>query len=436
LTSIFVTLALDSAAGRCYWDTEDLNDRKKTLATWAWCQITVAFVFAGLIFTSSGWLAQVLVRRRDAEVYFCLAAMTLPLSVLGTVITNWLRMQRRPHTTMVYSLGISLFQILLTIMLVVVLRRGLLGIYIAQVTTATISTAIAVILLKDWIAPSRFQLWRLRMMLKYSFPLIPAALAYWVVNLSGRYFVQFFSSTSEVGLYEVANAAASVVALMTGAFQQAWGPFAMSVHRQAAAKDIYANVLPAYLWLTCLSSTALALFTPELLGLFTSEAYSGASHLVALLAFSYVMIGLGYIAAIGPTIVKTTRPYGLAVTVAAGLTICLNFLLIPRLGKEGAATATLIGQAVVPLYMFYRSQKLYPIPYRFGPVFGILALSWVVVCCAQNYHPGSPLLEISAKALLLSLFLPAAFVFRLLTPIQARYLLMAPHRVSDEGHKI
>lgn len=433
LVSILVVLALDNSAHRWYWDTDDVDDRKMTLASWAWCQIIVSLAFAILVFASSSWLGQVLVRRNDAEVYFRLSAVALPLSVLGTVITNWLRMQRRPWVTMFFSLGTSLFNILLTILLVVILRWGLAGVFIAQIATAAIATAIALALLKDWVDPKKFRWLRLKVMLKYAFPMIPAALAYWIVNLSGRYFVQFFSSTSEVGLYQVGSTVASVVALGTGAFQQAWGPFAMSIHKQPEAKQVYANVLLAYMWLSCLISTALALFAPELLRLFTTEAYVGASRVVGLLAFNYVMIGLGYIAAIGPAIVKTTKPYGLAVTVAAGLTIGLNFLLVPHLGKEGSALATLLAQAVVPLYVFYCSQKLYPIPYRFAPAFGILVLAWALVLISEGWHINNLLLEIGKKALLVSLFFPALFVLRIATPKQARQLFATLFQLRSGG---
>lgn len=433
LISTLSVLALDNSAARWYWDTEDADDRKTTLASWAWCQIIVSLAFAILIFASSSWIGEILVRRNDAEVYFRLAAIALPLSVLGIVVTNWLRMQRRPWATMSFSLGTSLFNILLTILLVVILHWDLSGVFIAQVAAAALATVIALALLKDWVNPKKFQWLRLKVMLKYALPMIPAVLAYWIVNLSGCYFVQFFSSTSEVGLYQVGSAVASVVALVTGAFQQAWGPFAMSIHKQPEAKQVYANVLLAYLWLTCLISTALALFAPELLRLFTTEAYVGASRVVGLLAFNYVMIGLGFIAVIGPAIVKTTKPYGLAVTVAAGLTIGLNFLLVPHLGKEGSAIATLLGQAVVPLYVFYCSQKLYPIPYRFASAFEILVLAWALVLISEGWHINDLLLEIVKKSFLLSLFFPALFVLRIATPKQAGQLFAALSQLRSGG---
>ena len=99
LVSIFVVLALDSSAQRWYWDSDDPEDRKSTLASWAWCQIVVSVVFALFVGLASDTLGQTIVGRGDAGLYFRIAALALPLSVLGGVITNWLRMQRRAWAT-------------------------------------------------------------------------------------------------------------------------------------------------------------------------------------------------------------------------------------------------------------------------------------------------------------------------------------------------
>src|SRR4030042_5145246 len=53
LLSILIVLSLDNSAHRWFWDTEDIHDRKTTLATWTWCQIVVSLILAGLLFILS-----------------------------------------------------------------------------------------------------------------------------------------------------------------------------------------------------------------------------------------------------------------------------------------------------------------------------------------------------------------------------------------------
>lgn len=432
LLSILIVLSLDNSAHRWYWDTEDINDQKTTLASWTWCQIVVSLIFAGLIFILSPWIGSALVKRDDAGLYLRLAAMTLPLGVLNMVVANWLRMQRRPWTTVAFSVGNGLFNFLLTIILVVFFHQGLKGVYVAQVVTVAIGSIVAAALLGDWVSLQRFQWRRLLTMLKYGLPMIPAGLAYWIVNLSGRYFVQGYSSIAEVGLYQVGSTIAAMVALVTGAFQLAWGPFAMSIHKQPDAKKVYANVLLIYLWTTCLISTVISLFAPEILSFFTTESYHDASGVVSLLSFNYVVVGLGYIASIGPAIARTTKPYGVALVAAGGLTVMLNLILVPRFGKEGSAAATLIAQSIVPVYVFYRSQKLYPIPFKFGVALGTFAFAFLLAFLGGRVSVPNHFLTIGIKILFISIFFSSLFILRIVSFKQARNFLLVKYRGTKE----
>ncbi len=419
VVGIFVVLALDNSAARWYWDTEENDDRKRTLASWAWCQLVMSVTLALGILIASEWIAQMVIGRADAAIYFRLTAIALPLSTLSTLVVNWLRMQRRPWATMWYALGSSLLTILLTLLFVIGLQMRLTGVYMAQVVTGIVTSISAAFLLRDWIHPRYFRWARLREMLRFALPLIPAALAFWIVNLSDRYFVQYFSTTSEVGLYQFGSSIASSVALISGAFQQAWGPFAMSIHTQSSARQVYANVLLAYTWLMCLFCTTITLFTPEIVRLLAPVTYTSAGTVVSFLVFSYAFIGLTYIAAIGLNIIKTNRPTGIAVTLAAGLNILLNLIFVPTMGKVGSALATLLSQAVVPIYVFYYAQRHYPIPYRFGTTASLFGLSFLIIGVGNlvsGFEQSS--LDVGIRLFLLFLFVPILFALRIVTPAQ------------------
>lgn len=425
VVTIFVVLALDNSAHRWYWETEDRTDQKQTLASWAWCQLVVSSSAAAVIIGLAHWLARTIVGRDEAVLAFQLSALALPIGTLGTVAVNWLRMMRRPWATMGYSLATSLTHILLTVLLVAGLGWGIRGVFIGQLAAAAVGSLAAILLMRGWLHPRYVRWERLRAMLRFGLPLIPAALSFWVVSLADRYFVQFYTSTSEVGLYALGSTIAALIVIVTNAFQQAWGPFALSIHRQPDARYVYANVFLIYLWLTCALSTALTLFAPEALRLIATEAYVGAAGVVGFLALSTTFSGLTSIAAIGPQIVKTNVPTGVAITCAALLNIALNIVFVPRLGKSGAALATLLSQALVPLYLFYRSQQLYPLPYRFGPGVGFVALAGVIMAIGSLWQAESLWLGIAVKLLLCMLFLPAPLLFRALTLTQTRELVRA-----------
>lgn len=423
LVATFTVLALDNAAGRWFYDSDDTNDRKRTIATWAWCQILASSLLALPIFLVADRMGFMVTGRTEAGIYFRLTALALPLSVLSTVTTNLLRFQRRPWATVGFSLGINLLNILLTVVLVVVLRRGLTGLYVAQLISAGCGTLMSVWFLKDWIKLRWAVSARLVEMLRYALPLIPTALAFWVVDVSDRYFIQWFRTTGEVGLYQISNSIAMVVGLAASSFQQAWGPFAFSIHKQPEAGMVYANVLLFYTWTACFFGTGISVFAPEIIRLVATEQYVGAHTAVPYLAFGYALSGLYYIGSLGPSLAKTTAPIGLAFILAALLNAGLNLWLVPAMGKDGAAISTLLSYALITLYLFYRSQRLYFIPYRFGPAIGIFLFSLGISLVADRWEVQNFWIGIGGKLILLLTLLPAAVLLRILTLDQLRRLM-------------
>ena len=423
LVAIFVVLGLDSAAARWFYDTEDIEVQKETIASWAWCQLSVSVLFSLLIMGCANQLSREIVARSDAAAYFRLAALTLPLTALGTVVTNWLRLQRRPWATLLYSFGTSALSVSLILLLAAYLGMGLNGVYLAQLLAAAISTVVAVLLLREWISPLKVKINRLGEMLKYAVPLVPAGLSFWVVNLSGLYFIKRFASTADVGLYQVGSSISSAVAVLTAAFQQAWGPFALSIHKRDDARQVYADVLTAYMLLTCTLSLFLSLFSPEILAIVTTRNYLGANRVICLLSFNHILIGLTYIASVGATIAKTTRPYGIAVVLSSILTLVLNFIFVPKLGKEGSALATLIAQTCVPIMVFYLSQRLYRIPYRFSAAAGVFGLSLALSVAGTFIVIPDIALSLLLKLVMLAVLVSAVFAFRITTVAKLKFFL-------------
>src|SRR5262245_57121155 len=85
LVAMFASLALDSAAHRFYWDTEDEVERKSTIASWAWSWLILATIGAVLIVVFADALAVKIAGTTSAVLPLRLAAWTLPLGVLGVV---------------------------------------------------------------------------------------------------------------------------------------------------------------------------------------------------------------------------------------------------------------------------------------------------------------------------------------------------------------
>jgi O-antigen/teichoic acid export membrane protein len=288
--------------------------------------------------------------------------------------------QRRPVATVVFTIAQTITTIGLTILFVIVLHWHIAGVFAALTVSSAIFSIITIFQLKGWLSFNYFNKERLQTMLKFAIPLIPAAISYWLLNNTDAYFIAYFTkSTAEVGLFGIGAMLASALSLFTGAFQQAWGPFAFSIIDNPDAKKVYANVFLLYGYITGLLAALLMLFAPEALMIFTTPQYYASAWVAGILGYNLVLIGFSYIAIIGISIKKTTAPYGMAMLYATITTLVLNVILIPKYGKEGSALATVIAQIFVPAYLFLKGQKVYSIPYKFAEIIIVITTLLVIV---------------------------------------------------------
>jgi len=251
--------------------------------------------------------------------------------------------------------------------------------------------------------------------LKLGIPIVPAYLAYWVISLTDRFFVQHYRGLTDVGLINIAQSLALAVAFICQAFQQAVNPFALSIKDEPNAGQTYSRILTYFLLITSLAAVGLSIFAPELLALLTPKSYHGAGNVVAFYAFASISGGVGFIAGIGIGISKKTHHVGWTSFSAAALSVALNFILVPRYGMVGAAISTLISQWVGAFLLFAMAQRCHHIPYHWKEMAVILVSSFIAIALSWQVQSFSFCVAIAFKLGCLILFLLPIFFFRVVT---------------------
>lgn len=414
IVGILSFCALDSAAARWFYDSNDTSERKTTFASWFWTQLFLSACLAVVLFVAMPFFAKYVFKIDANELrgIWALACATLLTNILPSIIWNWYRLQRRAKATMIFTVSQSLFTILLTILFVVVLKLHIPGVYLALFISSLLFSILAVLQLHSWLQIRYYSRQRIKQMLRFSMPMVPAAIAFWLINSAGVYFLNFLDgNAAEVGLFGIGMTVASAVSLFTGAFQQAWGPFAFSIINEPHAKRTYANVFLTFGIGTSLLILFMFLFSPEILMVFTTPQYYDAAWVASIMSINVVLIAFTYIASIGTSIMKNSVHYSVGVLLGAVATVGFYFLLIPVFGKEGAAIATVASQLIVPIYLFYKAQKLYPIPYRFSHVV-LLQLAAISVGVSMRLIPFTDQVHaLEAKILALFSFVAVVFLY-------------------------
>lgn len=83
-------------------------------------------------------------------------------------------------------------------------------------------------------------------MLKYCVPLIPTIILWWIINVSDRYMVTYFISSSANGLYTAASKIPNFVILFSQIFIDAWQLSAVDEYDQEGGRQFFTKVFRVY----------------------------------------------------------------------------------------------------------------------------------------------------------------------------------------------
>lgn len=365
LLGMLVIFGFDSSAALYFYENKKEEYQKKPINNWLFSQLFFSFILAVIIIVFSSNLSKILFDNANFKNVLILSSLSLFFSTFTTVLQKWLRFQRKAVATVIITLTISLSNILLNIIFVLYLELGLNGVFLSNLSSAIIGFCICCVMMRNWISIAYLDrdLWK--KMFKFALPLVPAALAYWLSNSSASYFLNFSLSKTEVGLFQIGTSISSGVLLFTGAFQMAISPFIFSQKDQPHIKQLINRVFIGYLTITSLVVLAISSFSYEILVLLTRESYYSAKTLVPILSLNFLLLGLNYIGSLGLNLVKNNKPYMVSVIIGAIINIGLFFLLIPILGKEGAAWSMTLSNICASILIFNFSVRYFPINFKY-----------------------------------------------------------------------
>jgi O-antigen/teichoic acid export membrane protein len=367
VTGIVLRFGITSAFFRFYFDSPEPERRRLVLRTSFWFTMTMAT--AGLVagLALSGELAQVLFGSADDRELVMAAFVGLWAGMNYEQLTSLFRVEERSVAFVSASLANILLTIGATLILVVALDKGPIGVIVGNFTGTLLVYAALIGYRREQLG---LQLDRglLREMNRFGVPLMPTALFLWTTNFSDRLFLVRLADTTEVGLYSVGVRLASAMVLLLTAFRMAWPAFAYSIEDDREARRTYAFVLTYLVLLSTWVAAGLALLSPWVVDWIAAPSFAESSRVVGPLAFSTVAFAGYVVLAIGVGRARRTQFNWVVTGAAAAVNVALNLLLIPRYGMMGAAIATIAAYVTMFAGMAWWAQRIYPVPYQWRRV--------------------------------------------------------------------
>lgn len=275
---------------------------------------------------------------------------------------------RARQLTRLYAFDGLLNTTLLVVFYVVYLipcHMGIVGYVLATITADALSAVFLIITAKlhRFFEPRSFDRTLFKGMLKYSVPLIPASMFWWITNASDKKFVLYMLGAEESGLYAFAYKIPNLLMLVSTLFTEAWQLSAVADAGDGEERSsFFSKVFAGYQSILTVGASGIILFSKVFVTILDGSGgeYYGAWRYIPILVIATVYSCYSsYMSSV--YMVEKKSALNLYTTMAgAALNLVLNALLIPAFGVNGATVATFLSYLLVFVLRVLSSRRYIP----------------------------------------------------------------------------
>ncbi len=259
--------------------------------------------------------------------------------------------------SIIYTFSLAI----LNILLLVIFKWEIKGYFYAQIISMIFSIiyqSISGLILSD-IRKGKVDRVLLKQMLKYSTPLIVNAISWWIINSIDRYMINFYMTSSDVGIYAVASKMPALLTTITSIFSSAWVISSIVEYEESKDEEFYSNVFSYYMcFLTLFCSLVLIIIKP-FMSIYVGNNFNDSwKYVPFLLVGSIYYTFSNFFMTLYKSEKKNLREIS-ATTIGAIFNIVINLLLIPKIGIIGACIATYFSQLLLIIYCIHDTRKFF-----------------------------------------------------------------------------
>ena len=382
----------------------------------------LSLFLAILTFISADWISIHVFHEPKLTPILRIFAIAIPFSVLAqNLVSSTIGFQDLRYKVYVNDLFQNTFK-LVAIVSLLLLGFGVVGAAWGWVLAIILTPFLALYFLEKKLFPVfRSKIKSIpveKELFSFSWPLIFVSAAGLIIGWTDTLMLGYFSTASDVGIYNVALPTAMLLMNITVAFSMIFLPVASELYGRNRIGDLrnaYSAVTKWVFSLTLPCFLLIALFSESIIRLIFGSAYiPGAIVLSILAAGFFIDSATGPVSSIIQTYGRTKINMGCSF-IGAGTNFTLNFILIPIYGIKGAAIATASSYVLMKIALMISAYRIAGMqPYKLSYLKPLLAsvIAVSVVYVLTKYFIGVSFLVLAVMFfvfLLLYLFLLLLF---------------------------
>ena len=374
------------------FSTEKENE-KKSFDTSFWFIFGLAAVFLISILIFSAPLSVILDYAKNPE-FLRWFAMIAFLDAICVIPFAWLRFHNMPIKYSVIRVASILVQTISVIALFIFVptstseKIGLDGQVSYPFISNLLGSLATFVLLLPIILKVKFRFSKelFSRMIKYSWPIMIAGLAF-QVNENYDKITQYYNiSKADAGAYGGCYKLAVLMTLFVTAYRMGIEPYFFKQMNNENAKNNYAKVTEYFSFFASIVAMGIIANISWLKVIFiTDHSYWTAMDIVPIIVIANLCFGIYYNLSTWYKVTDRTHFGTLISWFGAGVTIVLHLLFLQKYGFMVSAWVTFIAYFLMMVLSYFLGQKYYPIPYRIKKISFFLVLLMVFSFISVKY---------------------------------------------------
>lgn len=345
IAAVVAILGMYDGLFRMFFEKDDFEYQVKTCSTALFFSLSTSFVVAIIMLLFRTVIAKSFFESEKYTYLVIIAAFTIMFGATNQIVAAPTRMQNKRAIYLIINCLSPVVSY--SIAIILLLKKY----YTTALPIAALITGIAIELVylvinRKWFKLSSFDKESLKKMLFIGLPLVPNFLIYWIFNSCDKIMITNSLGVGFAGVYSIGSKLGHCSQLIYTAFAGGWSYFVFSTMKddnQIQYNSKLFEVLAAISFTT--SALICVVAKPLYIILFPGEYLEG--FVVAPYLFLCpLLLMLFQIAASQFTVIKKTWYNTIVLFLGSVINIILNYILIPLVGIEGAAIATLCGYIV------------------------------------------------------------------------------------------
>ena len=256
------------------------------------------------------------------------------------------------------ALGIGVFSVIF----VAYLHWGIRGIFLANI----IARLLALLLVEAKVRLiTRHTSWNIRIgkvgrdIIRYTLPLLPGSLCWWLTGSSDRLFVTHFLGLDVNGVYAVAIRFTGIINTLAIIFYQAWQETAILQYHSPDRDRFFSRMFNSYIFLLGIILVGYVFLLKVNYGWLVAPQYHQSLNYIYPLGLSAVLFALSAFFDMGYQCAKDTSRTLPAIVLSAVINVILNFMLIKPLGVYGVILTQVITYTVLFTYRWHDMRRYF-----------------------------------------------------------------------------